>query len=36
MTHFMQELDLEYNYTTACDYIRQVADQGAELAVLPE
>lgn len=31
-----QELDIEYNHTTACDYIGEAAAQGAELAVLPE
>ncbi|KAJ5181302.1 Carbon-nitrogen hydrolase [Penicillium cf. griseofulvum] len=32
----IKELDIQYNHTKACDYIRQAAAQGAELAVLPE
>ncbi|KAJ5398462.1 hypothetical protein N7465_008951 [Penicillium sp. CMV-2018d] len=32
----IKELDIEYNHKTACDYIREAAAQGAELAVLPE
>ncbi|KAJ5517680.1 Polyketide synthase enoylreductase [Penicillium expansum] len=30
------ELDIEYNHTKACEYIKEAAVQGAELAVLPE
>jgi predicted amidohydrolase len=32
----VQELEIDYNHNTACNYIRQAALQGAELAVLPE
>ncbi|KAJ5621047.1 hypothetical protein N7510_005031 [Penicillium lagena] len=32
----IKELDIDYNHNTACNYIRQAALQGAELAVLPE
>ncbi|KAJ5837094.1 Carbon-nitrogen hydrolase [Penicillium robsamsonii] len=32
----IKELDVEYNHTKACNYIREAAAQGAELAVLPE
>ncbi|KAJ5165623.1 Carbon-nitrogen hydrolase [Penicillium coprophilum] len=32
----IKELDIEYNHTKACNYIREAAAQGAELAVLPE
>ncbi|KAJ5831785.1 hydrolase carbon-nitrogen family [Penicillium riverlandense] len=32
----IKELEIDYNHNTACNYIRQAALQGAELAVLPE
>lgn len=32
----MQDVAAEENHATACNYIRQSAAQGAELAVLPE
>lgn len=32
----MQDLAPEENHVKACNYIRQAAAQGAELAVLPE
>ncbi|KAJ5272383.1 hypothetical protein N7478_007508 [Penicillium angulare] len=32
----IKELAIEENHSTACDYIRNAASQGAELAVLPE
>ncbi|KAJ6007427.1 hydrolase carbon-nitrogen family [Penicillium herquei] len=32
----IKELAIEENHTTACNYIREAASQGAELAVLPE
>lgn len=31
-----QDLAIEENHRKACDYIREAAAQGAELAVLPE
>jgi predicted amidohydrolase len=31
-----QPLDMEGNFSKACDFIRQAADQRAELVVLPE
>ncbi|KAJ5462599.1 hypothetical protein N7475_007543 [Penicillium sp. IBT 31633x] len=32
----IRELDITYNHAKACNYIREAAAQGAELAVLPE
>ncbi|KAJ5706622.1 hypothetical protein N7488_006423 [Penicillium malachiteum] len=32
----IKELAIEENHATACEYIREAASQGAELAVLPE
>lgn len=32
----IQPLEIEDNFTRACNYIREAAAQGSELAVLPE